>query len=446
MKIHYLQSASVIIEANSVKVLCDPWLVDGEYYGSWNHYPPYNFDSQKFDDIDFIYISHIHPDHFSFLTLEKLNKNIPILIHEFQTPFLKNNILRLGFEVLELPHNTRTHLKRGVYINILAADDCNPEICNKFFGCGIFKHDENTTGSVQIDSISVIDDGSFTVVNVNDSPIALTKMVVEKLKQNYAKIDFLLVGYAGAGPFPQCFPDFSNAKKLKMAEKKKKQFLNQGIAYVKTLKPKFYMPFAGTYILGGSLAKLNKYRGVPELEEALSYFTASCPDNKGILLNSNTYFDLKEEKSYEKYIPLEIKAREHYIKDVLSKRRLSFEEIENPTLDFLKPLLIASYQRMERVRKSLGFSTNTEVIVPLISNHCALVSMNGDGLAIRKEDQIPNNNFVRLKVDPKLLWLILKGPKYAHWQNAEIGSHIQYSREPEIFERSLYYCMNFFHS
>ncbi len=446
MKIHYLQSASVIIEANSVKVLCDPWLVDGEYYGSWNHYPPYDFDSQKFDDIDFIYISHIHPDHFSFLTLEKLNKNIPILIHEYQTPFLKNNILRLGFEVLELPHNTRTHLKNGVYINILAADDCNPEICNKFFGCGIFKPVENTTGSVQIDSISVIDDGFFTVVNVNDSPIALTKMVVEKLKKNYTKIDFLLVGYAGAGPFPQCFPDFSNAEKLMMADKKKKQFLNQGIAYVKALKPKFYMPFAGTYILGGSLARLNMYRGVPELEEALSYFTTNCPDNNGILLNSNTFFDLKEEKSNEMYIPVEVMAREQYMKDVLSKRLLSFEEIENPTLDLLKPLLKSSYQRMERVRKSLGFSTNTKVVVPLICNHFALISMKGEGLEIGKDDQFPNNNFVKLKVEPKLLFLILKGPKYAHWQNAEIGSHIQYSRKPEIFERSLYYCMNFFHS
>lgn len=446
MKIHYLKSASVIIETNSVKILCDPWLVDGEYYGSWNHYPPYNFDSQKFNDIDYIYISHIHPDHFSFLTLEKLNKNIPVLIHEFQTPFLRNNISRLGFEVLELPHNTRTHLKNGVNINILAADDCNPEICNKFFGCGIFKPVENTTRSVQIDSISVIDDGSFTAVNVNDSPIALAKMAVEKIKQNYAKIDFLLVGYSGAGPFPQCFTDFSEAEKLMMAEKKKKQFLNQGVDYIRTLNPKFFMPFAGTYFLSGSLGRLNKYRGVPELEEALSYFTTSCPENKGILLNSNTYFDLKEEKSHEIYIPVDITARELYIKDVLSKRQLSFEESEVPNLDFLKPLLIDSYQRMERVRISLGFSTNTTVIVPLINNHCALISMKGEGLKIQKDNQIPNKNFVKLTVDPKLLWRILKGPKYAHWQNAEVGSHIQYSRKPEIFERSLYYCMNFFHS
>ena len=48
-----------------------------------------------------------------------------------------------------------------------------------------------------------------------------------------------------------------------MAEKKKKQFLNQGVDYIRALNPKFFMPFAGTYFLSGSLARLNKYRGVP---------------------------------------------------------------------------------------------------------------------------------------------------------------------------------------
>ena len=43
MKLTYLTSASVIIEDQNVKILCDPWFVDGEYYGSWYHYPKFNF-------------------------------------------------------------------------------------------------------------------------------------------------------------------------------------------------------------------------------------------------------------------------------------------------------------------------------------------------------------------------------------------------------------------
>ena len=38
MKITHLNGACEIIQANGVKILTDPWLVDGEYYGSWYMY------------------------------------------------------------------------------------------------------------------------------------------------------------------------------------------------------------------------------------------------------------------------------------------------------------------------------------------------------------------------------------------------------------------------
>ena len=45
MKITHLNGACEIIQANGIKILTDPWLVDGEYYGSWYMYPPLpNFD------------------------------------------------------------------------------------------------------------------------------------------------------------------------------------------------------------------------------------------------------------------------------------------------------------------------------------------------------------------------------------------------------------------
>ena len=72
-----------MVKHNNVSILCDPWLVDGEYFGSWAHYPKFEFNPKDFEKIDFIYISHQHPDHFSPKTLSKINKNIPILIHNY---------------------------------------------------------------------------------------------------------------------------------------------------------------------------------------------------------------------------------------------------------------------------------------------------------------------------------------------------------------------------
>ena len=48
MKIRYIKSACVTIETKGVKILTDPWLVDGEYYGSWCHYPKLEIDHNYF--------------------------------------------------------------------------------------------------------------------------------------------------------------------------------------------------------------------------------------------------------------------------------------------------------------------------------------------------------------------------------------------------------------
>ena len=60
MKITQLNSATNIIEdsvnGSCVKILCDPWLKDEEYLGSWAMYPQYNFKPENFSDLDFIYI------------------------------------------------------------------------------------------------------------------------------------------------------------------------------------------------------------------------------------------------------------------------------------------------------------------------------------------------------------------------------------------------------
>ena len=53
---------------------------------------------------------------------------------------------------------------------------------------------------------------------------------------------------------------------------------------------------------------------------------------------------------------------------------------------------------------------------------------------------------VKLSLDTRLLKWILSGPKYAHWNVAENGSHITFERKPNVYERGLYYCLAFFYA
>ena len=87
MKLTYLKSSTCIIENNGIKVLFDPWLTNGEYYGSWNHLSVKDIDDKIYKNLDYIYISHIHPDHFSKKLLKNLINQQKFLIHKFAKPF-----------------------------------------------------------------------------------------------------------------------------------------------------------------------------------------------------------------------------------------------------------------------------------------------------------------------------------------------------------------------
>ena len=445
MKITFHTSASVVIEDDGVKILTDPWFVDGEFYGSWAHYPLYDFNSQDFDDIDYIYISHIHPDHCSVKTLEKLDRKIPILIHNFHFKYLKEQIQRLGFSVIELNHNERIHLKNNLHIRILAADNCNPEICMKYFGCGLA---EQTFGSTSIDSMCVIDNGNEVIVNTNDCPYELGESSAMTIKKQYDKIDFLLLGYSSATAYPQCF-DLTPDELKKSQQEIIHSFLSRGESYVRLFNPKYFMPFAGRYVLSGKNSNLTWKKATPELEEAAYYFNNSSnidhDKNKCIILNSKSSFDITTGTMSEPYVSINLEEKKEYVSSVLSKSKYDYEHDSEPTLNEITALISKSFERFEQKRAQLNFSSDTKIVIPLPEKQFLMMSSNGNGYEISSEHPSPQK-FLEIYTDPKLLKRLLQGPKYAHWNNAEIGSHLMFKRVPNVYERGLFYCLNFFHS
>ena len=447
MKLTFFQSSAVMIETKGVKILCDPWLVDGELYGSWNHYPPIDFQPQNFNDVDFIYLSHIHQDHFSKKSLSKLNKDIPVIIHNFENKILRENIKEMGFKVNELNHNDRTHLKNQVFINILAADNCDPSICYKYFGCAPL---ESKYGSTSIDTMSVIDDQDNVLVNTNDCPFELSFTAATTLKEKYSKIDMLLVGYTSASAYPQCFT-LSEAEKIREKERMQQDFLKKAENYVNLFEPDYFMPFAGRYTLAGKLAPLNDYRGVTELDDAFSYFTNSknidVEKSKCIILNPGSIFDTETGQPSEPYKKIDKIQKQQYIQNVLAKRKLDYESEQEPEIDEIKSLIGKCYERFERKRKELRFSSDTTVLIKLSSEEFLAISCNGNGWKIIKQKNIDDyKNYVKLSLDTRLLKWILSGPRYAHWNVAENGSHITFERMPNVYERGLYYCLAFFYA
>jgi UDP-MurNAc hydroxylase len=450
MKIKLYRSATVGIISNNAKILVDPWLIDGEYYGSWSHYPFFDFEKkiEEINSYDCIYISHIHPDHCSKKTLEKINKDIPIYIHKFHQKFLRFNLERMGFKVLELEHGKRTKIKNNLHINIFAADNCDPELCYKFSGCA--KLEENDGGSQQIDTLSVIDDGKATILNTNDCPLELAKSNFKKIKDNYDKIDVLLTAYCGAGPYPQCLENLSDNQKIIEGNKKKTFFLDQACGFINEINPRYFMPFAGTYTLTGKLSNLNKFKGVPSIDTAYDYIEKFLNlKNKRyiqpIKINNDEIFDISiGEQSNDFKIFDEVKFQ-NYLENILYKKKLDYEDDTNVNFEELYELSKKASQRFYDKKFQLNNKIDTNIYLDLGAHLIKIDNQKNNIDLIKKHSSLNNEKYIKYTVDLKLLKKLLLGPKFAHWNNAEIGSHIKFYRNPNIFERNIYENMNYFH-
>ena len=214
MKITKIASSTIIINLDDLKIVCDPWIENGEYYGSW--FLEEKIDKKKSYELinkcQYLYISHIHPDHMSKKTLKNIKKDIKILIHKFSSPFVKKNLNIMGFNnIFELNHGEQFYLDKGIKIKIFAADDCNPEICGKIMGCN-YNTDQIGKNSHQIDTCSIIFKENFSILNINDCHVNLMEKTLSRILNEHKKIDYLLVNYSSAHSYPQCIENLDSVK------------------------------------------------------------------------------------------------------------------------------------------------------------------------------------------------------------------------------------------
>ncbi len=449
MKIKLYRSATVGLNFKNFKILTDPWLTDGEHLGSWFHYPKFDFDSNKdeLNSYDAIYVSHIHPDHCSSDTLKLIDKKIPIFIHSFHRKFLKGKLESLGFKVNELKNGELFRFNKDLNLRVYAADNCDPELCYKFSGCADLTAKE---GSQQIDTLSVFEYKNKVVVNVNDCPFDLAKSTFNEIKKNYKKIDVLLTGYCGAGPYPQCFENLNSEEKKQEGFKKEKFFLDQAIKFVDELKPSYILPFAGTYTLAGKLSNLNHLRGNPSIDQAYDFFDDFFSKNenykfvKTMRLNPGQSFDLNKEVSDGVYIKRDEKKYSEYINNVLSNKKLHYENNTYPKFDEILDLTKKASEKFLEKKLLNNVKLNSDIIFNIEDKYIKVDKETNEVKLIQKKEL--KNNYIILKIDIRLFELLLKGPRYASWNDAEGGSHLTFLRKPDVFDRGLHQLLQHFHN
>ena len=182
ISVRYIYSACIVTTTPDLSILHDPWFTEGAYDGSWFHFPKIENPIDSIGDVDVIYVSHIHPDH-------------------YDSKFIKTYFEKYGIKPVWIANHTPNHLAAK-----MRADGIESTVLKEVLALG------NTTIQIvphQTGSISDVDSAiivkyysnmnkTHCVVNAND--IIFDEQMRTNLKSIATDVDILLCGYTGAGP------------------------------------------------------------------------------------------------------------------------------------------------------------------------------------------------------------------------------------------------------
>ncbi len=122
MRITGTGHASMRIDTPAGSILTDPW-VNPAYFASWFPFPDNSqLDWESLGDVDYLYVSHLHRDHFDAAHLRRfVSKKATVLLPEFPTSEMEDELRALGFtSFLKTKTNEVYELDGGLKVLIQA--------------------------------------------------------------------------------------------------------------------------------------------------------------------------------------------------------------------------------------------------------------------------------------------------------------------------------------
>ena len=175
MRFQILSHASFLVESGGVQLITDPWLKGSCYWRSWWNYPPVSKELINSLKPDYIYITHIHWDHFHGVSLKFFPKTTKIIIPRANMVRMKRDLNYLGFDnVVELNHGQT--MKLGPSLEITSYH---------FYPFGI-----------RLDSALIIKSPETTLLNLNDCKAM--GLPLKQILNEHPNLDFVFASHSFA--------------------------------------------------------------------------------------------------------------------------------------------------------------------------------------------------------------------------------------------------------
>jgi UDP-MurNAc hydroxylase len=212
-KFTILSHAGLMVESGATLVV-DPWIVGSCYWRSWWNYPEPPEELVASLVPDAVYLTHLHWDHFHGPSLQKFHKRTRFVVPKFHNSRMKDDLSWLGFEnVHEIQHGETVELSPSMRL---------------------------TSYQFLNDSAIVVDFGSSTLLNAND-----TKVVggtLRKILREHPNIDFVLRSHSNASGMPYCVEGFDTSELRPPSD-----YIEEFRQFSEAVSATFAVPFASNH-------------------------------------------------------------------------------------------------------------------------------------------------------------------------------------------------------
>ena len=317
---------SLFIDVGGLRILTDPWLTEGAYFGTWHHthileeagVSPETIPK----DVDFIFLSHEHEDHLDPATLRHFRPDIPVLICKFPTNKFRHHLESLGLtRIQELPSGEAVELGDGVKATI--------------FG----------TAEYTNDAALFVEGEGCTVFNETDCKLGYADL--QRLGQRGIDIGFYM--FSGANWYPMMY-DYPGDVKRELTKRRRQSLLRSLVQRVKLTRPRIAVPAAGPCtVLDPNLLWLNsEEQGIfVDPEEAVRTLCASNLATQPLYMAATDVWD--SAKGFQPCAPASFRMpRQQYVEAAAERyanRIRDMRETEAPAGTDLGDRLVAYFNQ-----------------------------------------------------------------------------------------------------
>jgi UDP-MurNAc hydroxylase len=285
------------VRHGGVELLIDPWLVGSCYWRSWWNYPEPPAEVLAQLKPDFIYLTHLHWDHFHGPSLRRFAPHTKMLVPKLPTTRrMVEDLEWLGFrDVTELAHGESLELGGGLQVTSFQS-------------------------GIGADSMLAITDGRTTILDANDCKMFGSSL--DQVARRFPKIDFVLRSHSSASPVPYCVDSYPQ----RFADVRSKQdYAEEFARFAFTLRARYAIPFASNHCyLHRDTIRYNDLATDPQLVHDLTNREAARlgVETRSVLMAAGSKWS--DSGGFE-IVPFDYSRRDEYLQGLLAKHHDKLE-------------------------------------------------------------------------------------------------------------------------